>query len=86
MSRRSSAKVLGGASLQRRAAAFFRLGLKPRMPSRLTLLEPAPEADVHHAFSKRQHNLTALDFIVAETSRDLAMWANDGGITGDCNH
>jgi len=32
-----------------------------------------------------QHNLTALDLIVAETSRDLAMWTNDGRITGDRN-
>jgi hypothetical protein len=31
----------------------------------------------------RQHNLTPLDVIVAETSRDLAMRANDGRITCD---
>jgi hypothetical protein len=37
----------------------------------------------HHAFSIRQHNLTPLDVIVAETSRDLAMRTNDGRITCD---
>jgi hypothetical protein len=34
----------------------------------------------------RQHNLTPLDLIMAETSRDLAMRTNDGRITGDRNH
>jgi hypothetical protein len=33
----------------------------------------------------RQHNLTPLDLIMAETSRDLAMWTNDGGFAGDRN-
>jgi hypothetical protein len=33
----------------------------------------------------RQHNLTPLNLIVVETSRDLAMWTNDGRITGDRN-
>jgi hypothetical protein len=42
-------------------------------------------ADSRHTFSIRQHNLTALDLILAETSRDLAMWTNDGRITGDRN-
>jgi hypothetical protein len=31
----------------------------------------------------RQHNLTPLDLILAETSRDLAMWTNDGRLAGD---
>jgi hypothetical protein len=39
-----------------------------------------------HAFSIRQHNLTPLDVIVAETSRDLAMRTNYGRITDDRNH
>jgi hypothetical protein len=43
-------------------------------------------ADPCHAFSIRQYNLTALDLIVVETSRDLAIWTNDGRITGDRNH
>src|SRR6266852_7323483 len=33
----------------------------------------------------RQHNLTPLDLIVAETSSDLAMWTNDGRLAGDRN-
>jgi hypothetical protein len=33
----------------------------------------------------RQHYLTPLDLIVAKTSRDLAIWTNDGRVTGDCN-
>jgi hypothetical protein len=33
----------------------------------------------------RQHNLTPLDLIMAETSRDLAMWTNDGRFAGDRN-
>jgi hypothetical protein len=33
----------------------------------------------------RQHNLTSLDLIVAETSRNLAMWTNDGRLAGDRN-
>jgi hypothetical protein len=42
-------------------------------------------ADPRYAFSMRQHNLTPLDLIAAETSRDLAMWTNDGRIAGDRN-
>ena len=37
------------------------------------------------AFSLRQHDLTPLDLIVAETSSDLAMWTNDGRLAGDRN-
>jgi hypothetical protein len=37
------------------------------------------------AFSIRQQNLTPLDLIVAKTSRDLAIWTDDGRITGDRN-
>jgi hypothetical protein len=33
----------------------------------------------------RQHDLTALDLIVAETSSDLAMWTNDRRFAGDRN-
>src|SRR6266852_5263625 len=33
----------------------------------------------------RQHNLTPLDLIVAETSSDLAMWTNDGRLASDRN-
>jgi hypothetical protein len=33
----------------------------------------------------RQHNLTPLDLIMVETSRDLAMWTNDGRFAGDRN-
>jgi hypothetical protein len=35
--------------------------------------------------SMRQHYLTPLDLIVAETSSDLAMWTNDGRLAGDRN-
>jgi len=33
----------------------------------------------------RQHDLTPLDLIAAETSSDLAMWTNDRRIAGDRN-
>jgi len=33
----------------------------------------------------RQHNLTPLDLIVAETSSDLAMWTDNGRLAGDRN-
>jgi tripartite-type tricarboxylate transporter receptor subunit TctC len=36
-------------------------------------------------FSLRQHNLTPLDLIVAETSRGLAMRTNNRRIAGDRN-
>ena len=38
-----------------------------------------------HAISMRQHNLTPLDLIMVETSRDLAMWTNDKRIASDHN-
>jgi hypothetical protein len=43
------------------------------------------EAKKPHAFSIRQHNLTALDLVVPETSCDLAMRTNDGRLAGDRN-
>jgi hypothetical protein len=33
----------------------------------------------------REHNLTPLDLIMAETSRGLAMRTNDGRLAGDRN-
>jgi hypothetical protein len=53
--------------------------------------EASPSRDHPHvsgsgpAISMRQHNLTSLDLIEAKTSRDLAMWTNDGGLAGDRN-
>ena len=37
------------------------------------------------ALSLRQHYLTPLNLIAAETGRDVAMWADDGRTTSDSN-
>ena len=42
-------------------------------------------ADPGHEFSLGQHHLTPLDLMTAETSRGLAMWADDGWLAGDRN-
>jgi hypothetical protein len=53
---------------------------------RPSALGPCPtQIDSRPAISMRQHNLTPLDLIMAETSRDLAMWTNDGWFAGDRN-
>jgi hypothetical protein len=47
--------------------------------------DPPPRSHVQPHISLRQHDLTPLNLIAAETGRSLAMWADDRRLASDGN-